>query len=636
MKNTIRKRLVTALLLASVWFCFWSAADEVSKARLGSLKRNDYVVTDVRRGVETNDVLSLIGEYDRTVVQPNRVDTNAVKGIIDAYDRNVIMPREAGILTGAYDFPVKSVNSKTGDVVLAVGDIDGAVSMDAIPVKSVNSKTGDVVLAVGDIQGAVDEDRLGEALDEYYDDVLLPEFASIVDGVNTNLRAIYRTASNNYLSAYIANVRAFNIEAWQYTNSVTRADIESGFTQWAVTPIWAVGGLRVARIQSGPSAGKWSLFPTNAVEYGTGNALVPLIDAPADATRLSWPSVSWVDPRSGTNLITSISIEARRTRLMDMSDYAKLLGADDSVPASGWAFQQSESSSFITNYTGVATTNVVGGVTNIVEEYTVSTNKYAVLSLYKDGSKVWTSDPSDSSNTGWLITLALLLTGGVGAFAWKNYAPKSYVDELVNYKPISISSLTVKIPGRTTAEAEIGETISAVTLSYSLSKEAASATLNSAAYALAGKTGDISLTGLSLTSNTAWTLAVTEPASAAAAVAASSSKSVTLPFRWRRYWGVAEGDSSTVDDVFLNGGTLLSELSTGKGKSFTVNADGGKYIWYAVPASFGSCSFKVGGFDGGFTLVKTFEHTNSHGGRTTYNVYRSDNPDLGGTTVTVS
>jgi hypothetical protein len=50
----------------------------------------------------------------------------------------------------------------------------------------------------------------------------------------------------------------------------------------------------------------------------------------------------------------------------------------------------------------------------------------------------------------------------------------------------------------------------------------------------------------------------------------------------------------------------------------------------------GTRSFKVGGFDGGFTLYDTISFTNASGYTEEYYVYRSDNAGLGQTSVTVS
>ena len=115
---------------------------------------------------------------------------------------------------------------------------------------------------------------------------------------------------------------------------------------------------------------------------------------------------------------------------------------------------------------------------------------------------------------------------------------------------------------------------------------------------------------------------------------ATSSKNTKLTFANKIYYGVAAAPS-TINDTFLLG-LVNKVLATSRAKTFTVNAGSNQYIWYAVPSLFGVCSFKVGGFEGGFTKVSTFNHTNASGGKTNYDVYRSDNINLGENTVIVS
>ena len=80
-----------------------------------------------------------------------------------------------------------------------------------------------------------------------------------------------------------------------------------------------------------------------------------------------------------------------------------------------------------------------------------------------------------------------------------------------------------------------------------------------------------------------------------------------------------------------------SELSGSRARTKTVTAGAGQYIWFAYPARLGAATFKVGGFEGGFTLVDgSFSHTNASGYTEAYRVYRSDNAGLGATTVVVS
>ena len=99
------------------------------------------------------------------------------------------------------------------------------------------------------------------------------------------------------------------------------------------------------------------------------------------------------------------------------------------------------------------------------------------------------------------------------------------------------------------------------------------------------------------------------------------------------YTGAAEAPA-TIDSAFIL--TLTKSLQSGKGKTFTVNAATGAYIWYACPVRYGTPTFNVGGFDGGFSRVATFDFTNSSGYAERYQVWRSDNAGLGSTTVKVS
>lgn len=99
------------------------------------------------------------------------------------------------------------------------------------------------------------------------------------------------------------------------------------------------------------------------------------------------------------------------------------------------------------------------------------------------------------------------------------------------------------------------------------------------------------------------------------------------------YTGAAAAPA-TIDSAFIR--TLTKSLQSGKSKTFTVNAAAGEYIWYACPTSYGAPNFNVGGFDGGFSKVETFNFTNSSGYTEEYQVWRSDNAGLGSTTVVVS
>lgn len=183
------------------------------------------------------------------------------------------------------------------------------------------------------------------------------------------------------------------------------------------------------------------------------------------------------------------------------------------------------------------------------------------------------------------------------------------------YKPIEIATLTNNV--RT---AEMGSTVTAVTLSWALNKEAESVTLDGEAQAT-GTSGSKALTGLRITSNKTWTLEATDERGATA------TKTTSITFLNGIYYGAG----ATFDIS-----ALTKTLSNTKGRTFTADAGEGEYLWYVLPTRLGTCTFKVGGFDGGFSLLSTASVTNASGYAEEYYIYRSDNASLGSTTVVVS
>lgn len=109
------------------------------------------------------------------------------------------------------------------------------------------------------------------------------------------------------------------------------------------------------------------------------------------------------------------------------------------------------------------------------------------------------------------------------------------------------------------------------------------------------------------------------------------SKTATITFANGIYYG--KSTTSTYDSALIN--SLTKQLSTTKNRTITVNAGAGEYIYYCVPSRLGACSFNVGGFDGGFSKVVTIDFTNSDNYKEKYDIYKSDNANLGNTNVTI-
>lgn len=97
------------------------------------------------------------------------------------------------------------------------------------------------------------------------------------------------------------------------------------------------------------------------------------------------------------------------------------------------------------------------------------------------------------------------------------------------------------------------------------------------------------------------------------------------------YYGVSSSVNYDSDLVK----SLTKVLSDTKGRTVTVDAGPGQYIYYCIPDRLGSVTFFVGGFEGGIENVATINFTNSKGYTEKYKIYRSDNLSLGNTTINI-
>ena len=188
------------------------------------------------------------------------------------------------------------------------------------------------------------------------------------------------------------------------------------------------------------------------------------------------------------------------------------------------------------------------------------------------------------------------------------------------YQPMAVNSLSVS-----PSQAERGSTVADVTLKWSLSKVPASLTLNGEP--LGATDTQKVIEGANLKTDTTYTVKAVD------ARDASAQRNATVYFRDKRHWFTGTYDADALTDGVLNAAT--GELATSRAKTFSVNAAEGQHIFYAFPHSWGTPAFFVGGFEGGFSLLKTFDHVNASGASVSYDVYKSTNAGLGQTTVEV-
>jgi len=110
----------------------------------------------------------------------------------------------------------------------------------------------------------------------------------------------------------------------------------------------------------------------------------------------------------------------------------------------------------------------------------------------------------------------------------------------------------------------------------------------------------------------------------------------TSVMRWRPrcYYGVDVNQLSATE-AFIES-LSNSQLLASRNLTFTVNAGASQHIYYAFPASYGTPTFTVNGFAGGFELVGSVSVTNAYGVTQSYSLYKSTNSNLGSTTVVVT
>lgn len=190
------------------------------------------------------------------------------------------------------------------------------------------------------------------------------------------------------------------------------------------------------------------------------------------------------------------------------------------------------------------------------------------------------------------------------------------------YSKIAVTAFTC-----TPSQAERGATVADMTLAWAVNKTPTTLMLDKDAQDTASK--GATLKAVNLTANRTWILTATD------ARKATASRTAGITFYDKRHWFVA-GDlaAAALTDEIIN--QASGEYATSRAKTFTLTAGEGQHIYYAFPASWGTPTFKVGGFEGGFNLLTTFDHTNASGATVSYAVWKSTNANLGKTTVEVS
>jgi len=199
-----------------------------------------------------------------------------------------------------------------------------------------------------------------------------------------------------------------------------------------------------------------------------------------------------------------------------------------------------------------------------------------------------------------------------------------YVDEV-----LSTASLPELIESFTTSKTlfKKGTTVESIELKWTLSREPSSIKINEIEISDLNST---SYTFSNLSDKTTYTLVVTDKFG-------SSTKTLTVNFVYPIYTGVGGENISSISELQ----SLDEVLKPSRSHNFTENADEGQYIYFVLPHAYcipTAPTFSSGGFVGGFKKISdnNFEVELEDGTRPFYDVYRSDEPSLGTTTINVS
>ena len=239
--------------------------------------------------------------------------------------------------------------------------------------------------------------------------------------------------------------------------------------------------------------------------------------------------------------------------------------------------------------------------------------------------------PESNSWSAWIQNIDDTLTvEGRAADAKAVGDELSEIRSIISYVPIEITSASVY-----PAVVELGATLATVHITYACNAVPVSLTINNVSYTPL-KNATVDVTGLSMNKTTTFTIKAKD-AGAPGISAKTATKTVTVYFYNSIYWGVA-AIPEAIDQTFVKG-LASSVMSDEKARTISINGGSpgnGRYVWYASPVRLGTCTFKSGGFEGGFEAPITVSVTNGQNHTENYYLYRSTNDGLGVTDIIVS
>ena len=193
----------------------------------------------------------------------------------------------------------------------------------------------------------------------------------------------------------------------------------------------------------------------------------------------------------------------------------------------------------------------------------------------------------------------------------------------MNYQDIAITEF--KCPGAGTYE--IGTSVAAPKIEWSLNKDPASQNINGEALDVTDRSKPYS--GI-ITSTKSYKLTVTGQKGE------KDDRTGTFTFLNGVYYGVCDENDRGADAI---DGMTEKRLQSGRALTFTANAGARERIVYAIPSRYGKPTFtdaetKLSA--GMYLADEDFDFTNSSGYTEKYNLWLSEQPGLGELTIVVS
>jgi uncharacterized protein YoxC len=185
---------------------------------------------------------------------------------------------------------------------------------------------------------------------------------------------------------------------------------------------------------------------------------------------------------------------------------------------------------------------------------------------------------------------------------------KSIADLL--YKKIDITSFS-----HSKVEYEIGEVVTATTVSWKINKVPTKLYLDGAEIEIGGASGSKTIEGISVSSDRKWTLKATDERNA------TDTYDAWIRFYRGVYYGKSK-DGDIIDNAFIT--ALTKKLSGSKKFDFEITQANDEYAVIALPTSYGVPTITIDGWTYGWGKIAELEYTNGVNHTESYSVYRSE------------